>query len=82
MDTEMIKLKIKCHDKFINILRNHNNNMYLYQQYFEIYESKLQNKNILNDIRNLLQRKSCYLPNIIDNICLENKEIFEDFISF
>ena len=39
MDTEIIKLKIKCHDKFMNILRNHNNNMYLYQQYFEIYES-------------------------------------------
>ena len=39
MDTEMIKLKIKCHDKFMNILRTRNNNMNLYQQCFQIYES-------------------------------------------
>jgi len=78
----MIKLKIKCHDKFINILKNNNHNINLYQQYFQIYESKLQNKNIFNDIRNLLQRNTDNLPNIINNICLENKEMFEDFISF
>ena len=82
MDTEMIKLKIKCHDKFVNILKNNNHNINLYQQYFQIYESKSQYNNIFNDIRSLLQRNTDYLPNIINNICLENKEMFEDFISF
>ncbi len=39
--------------------------------------------NMFKDIRdylNLFDRK--LLLNIIDSICLENKEMFEDFISF
>ena len=86
MDTEMIKLKIKCFQKFVQIVDIKNRHgSYLYIQYFQSYESKLQNlnnMNIFNDIRNyFLINRSC-LPNIIDNICLENKEMFEDFISF
>ena len=80
MDTEMIKLKIKCYDKFVNII-NDNEKMNLYLQYFQLYESKLQNRNIFNSINNYLQNKYC-LTNIINGICLENKEMFEDFISF
>ena len=80
----MIKLKIKCYDKFVNILKNNNHNINLYQQYFQIYESKLQNLNnriIFNYINNYLQNKNS-LTNIINSICEENKEMFEDFISF
>jgi hypothetical protein len=83
MDFEIIKLKIKCHEKFENIINN-NERINLYQQYFQIYESKLQNLNnriIFNYINNYLQNKNC-LTNIINSICEENKEIFEDFISF
>jgi hypothetical protein len=86
MDTEMIKLKIKCYNKFENIIKSGDNNkIYLYQQYFQIYESNLQNlnnKNIFNDIRNHLQRYNNCITNIINGICEENKEMFEDFISF
>ena len=86
MDTEMIKLKIKCFQKFVQIVDIKNRHgTYLYLQYFQSYESKLQNlsnMNIFNDIRNyLLINRSCS-SNIIDSICLENKEMFEDFISF
>ena len=80
MDTEMIKLKIKCYDKFVNII-NDNEKINLYQQYFQSYESKLQNRNIFNSINHYLQNKYC-LTNIINGICLENKEMFEDFVSF
>jgi hypothetical protein len=86
MDTEIIKLKIKCFQKFVNIsdIKNRHGS-YLYLQYFQSYESKLQNlnnMNIFNDIQNyFLVNRNC-LPNIIDSICLENKEMFEDFISF
>ena len=58
--------------------------MNLYLQYFQSYESKLQNlinRNIFNYINNYLQNKYC-LTNIINGICLENKEMFVDFISF
>ena len=82
----MIKLKIKCFQKFVNIVdRSKPSCSYLYLQYFKSYESKLQNlnnMNIFNDIRNYLVINRNCLPNIIDNICLENKEMFEDFISF
>ena len=82
----MIKLKIKCYNKFENIIKSGDNNkIYLYQQYFQIYESNLQNinnKNIFNDIRNHLQRYNNYITNIINGISEENKEMFEDFISF
>ena len=84
----MIKLKIKCFQKFVQIVDiKIRHGTYLYLQYFQSYESKLQNlsnMNIFNDIRNYLLlslNRSC-LPNIIDSICLENKEMFEDFISF
>jgi hypothetical protein len=83
MDFEIIKLKIKCHEKFENIINN-NERINLYQQYFQIYESKLQNLNnriIFNYINNYLQNKNS-LTNIINSICEENKEMFEDFISF
>ena len=82
----MIKLKIKCYNKFENIIKNGDNNkIYLYQQYFQIYEYNLQNlnnKNIFNDIRNHLQRYNNCITNIINDISEENKEMFEDFISF
>jgi len=84
MDFEIIKLKIKCHGKFENIINN-NERINLYQQYFQIYESNLQNlnnKNIFNDIRNHLQRYNNCITNIINGICEKNKEMFEDFISF
>ncbi len=76
----MIKLKIKCYDNFVNIINDNEKNN-LYQQYFQSYESKLQNRNIFNSINHYLQNKYC-LTNIINGICLENKEMFEDFISF
>ena len=81
----MIKLKIKCYDKFENIIKSDNNKIYLYQQYFQSYESKLQNlnnKNIFSDIRNHLQRYNNCTTNIINSISEENIEMFEDFISF
>ena len=55
----MIKLKIICHNKFINIIKSDN-----------------------DTINVLILINHSWLPNIIDNICLENKEIFEDIISF
>jgi hypothetical protein len=85
MDTEMIKLKIICHNKFINIIRCDNDIVNLYMQYFQSYESKLQNlnnRNIFNDIRNFLYKNNNYTSTIINSICVENKEMFEDFISF
>ena len=82
----MIKLKIKCFQKFVNIVEiKYRHGSYLYLQYFQSYESKLQNlnnMNIFDDIRHYLQTSRNCLPKIIDNICLENKEMFEDFISF
>ena len=57
METEMIKLKIKCHNKLINILKSDNDTINLYIQYFQSYEYKLQNlnnMNIFNDNRKYL----------------------------
>ena len=85
MDIDIIKLKIKCYDKFENIINSHNDKIQLYQQYFKEYELKLPNltnMNIFNIIRCYLQKYANNLTVIIDNINSENKEMFEDFISF
>ena len=85
MDIEIIKLKIKCYEKFENIINDHNNKLHLYQQFFQLYEKKLSNlsnMNIFNIIRCFLHKYANNLTVIIDNINLENKEMFEDFISF
>ena len=81
----MIKLKIKCFNKFEKIIGDHYDKIQLYQQFFQLYEKKLSNltnKNIFNIIRCFLQKYANNLTVIIDNINFENKEMFEDFISF
>jgi hypothetical protein len=85
MDIGIIKLKIKCFNKFENIINSHDDKIQLYLQYFKEYESKLSNlnnKNIFNIIRCYLQKYANNITVIINNINFENKEMFEDFISF